>query len=382
MSGCAGAAVRIDRRRAHLRRRARSGHPGRGGPARPGGARRHSSRRSSPCSAQRIQVWVDGPQVTGPVWSAPEPLAGPPGDSAAGPLRAASGPVASDARGQPVSLRSGASDLRQRLRAGRGGAAGDPRPRSPPGRVLPGHHAGDAGGDQALRRVRRPPHPDRPDHLLFLVGLLLLGGSLRRLVLVVSAFTVAHSITLSLAVLSPYPAGMADRASHRAEHHLCRRRQPDGPRRARRACLDRLRLRPHSRLRLRQRAAGDGTAAARASAGRCCRSISASKPGSSWSSIPVASVLALIGARSERARAAAGSRRLGRRDRRRRLLVHPARLVLKLDIAMARSAIPSRLRCELRSAARGHAVAADTQRKRQTLPTSLCPVGPPHHDAG
>jgi len=40
-----------------------------------------------------------------------------------------------------------------------------------------------------------------PDHLLFLVGLLLLGGTLRRLVLVVSAFTIAHSITLSLAVL-------------------------------------------------------------------------------------------------------------------------------------------------------------------------------------
>jgi hydrogenase/urease accessory protein HupE len=39
-----------------------------------------------------------------------------------------------------------------------------------------------------------------PDHLLFLVGLMLLGGSLRQLVLVVSAFTVAHSITLSLAV--------------------------------------------------------------------------------------------------------------------------------------------------------------------------------------
>ena len=45
-----------------------------------------------------------------------------------------------------------------------------------------------------------------PDHLLFLVGLLLLGGSTRRLVLVVSAFTLAHSITLSMAVfriLSP-----------------------------------------------------------------------------------------------------------------------------------------------------------------------------------
>jgi hydrogenase/urease accessory protein HupE len=47
-----------------------------------------------------------------------------------------------------------------------------------------------------------------PDHLLFLVGLLLLGGSLRQLALVVSAFTVAHSITLSLAALnifSPSP---------------------------------------------------------------------------------------------------------------------------------------------------------------------------------
>jgi len=41
-----------------------------------------------------------------------------------------------------------------------------------------------------------------PDHLLFLVGLLLLGGSIRRLVLVVSAFTLAHSVTLSLAVLN------------------------------------------------------------------------------------------------------------------------------------------------------------------------------------
>ena len=40
-----------------------------------------------------------------------------------------------------------------------------------------------------------------PDHLLFLVGLLLMGGSVRRLVLVVSAFTLAHSVTLSLAVL-------------------------------------------------------------------------------------------------------------------------------------------------------------------------------------
>jgi len=41
-----------------------------------------------------------------------------------------------------------------------------------------------------------------PDHLLFLVGLLLLGGSIRRLALIVSAFTLAHSLTLTLAALN------------------------------------------------------------------------------------------------------------------------------------------------------------------------------------
>jgi hydrogenase/urease accessory protein HupE len=41
-----------------------------------------------------------------------------------------------------------------------------------------------------------------PDHLLFLVGLLLMGGTMRQLLLVVTAFTVAHSITLSLAALN------------------------------------------------------------------------------------------------------------------------------------------------------------------------------------
>jgi hydrogenase/urease accessory protein HupE len=40
-----------------------------------------------------------------------------------------------------------------------------------------------------------------PDHILFLIGLLLLGGSLRRLAVVVTSFTLAHSITLSLAAL-------------------------------------------------------------------------------------------------------------------------------------------------------------------------------------
>src|SRR5213594_2424728 len=41
-----------------------------------------------------------------------------------------------------------------------------------------------------------------PDHLLFLVGLLLLGGSVRRLAMVVTSFTIAHSFTLSLAALN------------------------------------------------------------------------------------------------------------------------------------------------------------------------------------
>ena len=40
-----------------------------------------------------------------------------------------------------------------------------------------------------------------PDHVLFIVGLLLLGGSLGRLLKIVTAFTVAHSLTLALATL-------------------------------------------------------------------------------------------------------------------------------------------------------------------------------------
>ena len=40
-----------------------------------------------------------------------------------------------------------------------------------------------------------------PDHILFVVGLLLLGGSIKHLLKIVSAFTLAHSITLVLATL-------------------------------------------------------------------------------------------------------------------------------------------------------------------------------------
>jgi hydrogenase/urease accessory protein HupE len=40
-----------------------------------------------------------------------------------------------------------------------------------------------------------------PDHILFIVGLLLLGGSLTRLLGIVTAFTIGHSTTLALATL-------------------------------------------------------------------------------------------------------------------------------------------------------------------------------------
>jgi len=53
-----------------------------------------------------------------------------------------------------------------------------------------------------------------PDHLLFLVGLLLLGGGWKTLVKIVTAFTLGHSLTLSLAslgVLSP-PAALIEPA--------------------------------------------------------------------------------------------------------------------------------------------------------------------------
>jgi hypothetical protein len=40
-----------------------------------------------------------------------------------------------------------------------------------------------------------------PDHILFVIGLMLLGGSLARLGLIVTSFTIGHSITLSLAAL-------------------------------------------------------------------------------------------------------------------------------------------------------------------------------------
>lgn len=53
-----------------------------------------------------------------------------------------------------------------------------------------------------------------PDHILFIVGLLLLGGGMARLLQIVTAFTIAHSITLGLAtfrIVSP-PAALIEPA--------------------------------------------------------------------------------------------------------------------------------------------------------------------------
>jgi hypothetical protein len=41
-----------------------------------------------------------------------------------------------------------------------------------------------------------------PDHILFIVGLLLLGGTISRLLAIVTAFTLGHSVTLALATLN------------------------------------------------------------------------------------------------------------------------------------------------------------------------------------
>lgn len=69
-----------------------------------------------------------------------------------------------------------------------------------------GYYAGTTQGRIAVVRRFIPAGIEHiligPDHILFLIGLLLPGGSLRRLAVIVTAFTLAHTITLSLAALS------------------------------------------------------------------------------------------------------------------------------------------------------------------------------------
>ena len=67
------------------------------------------------------------------------------------------------------------------------------------------HYAGSVQGRLAVVRAFVASGIEHiligPDHLLFLLGLLLLGGSFWRLATIVTAFTLGHSVTLSLAAL-------------------------------------------------------------------------------------------------------------------------------------------------------------------------------------
>jgi hypothetical protein len=78
------------------------------------------------------------------------------------------------------------------------------------------YYAGTWQGTSAVLGVFIPAGVEHiiigPDHVLFLIGLLLLGGSLWRLTAIVTSFTLGHSLTLSLAaldVLSP-PASVVE----------------------------------------------------------------------------------------------------------------------------------------------------------------------------
>ena len=80
------------------------------------------------------------------------------------------------------------------------------------------YFAGTGQGVRALLQTFTPAGIHHilvgPDHLLFLLGLMLLGGSLRRLAVVVTAFTVGHAITLALGAFRIFsaPAGLIEPA--------------------------------------------------------------------------------------------------------------------------------------------------------------------------
>lgn len=150
----------------------------------------------------RLRISVNGTQLTDSEWSAPAPL--PDRQSiqlrARYPTGGATGSVVVDARLFPYD-----PNHQTFLNFYEGDALTSQA-------ILDRNHAEFeyfAGTRQGVLAVIRKFVPAGvhhiligPDHLLFLVGLLLLGGSLRQLLLIVTAFTVAHSITLSLAALS------------------------------------------------------------------------------------------------------------------------------------------------------------------------------------
>ena len=68
------------------------------------------------------------------------------------------------------------------------------------------------------------------DHLLFVLGLLLIVRGPWMLIKTITAFTLAHSLTLALATLGLVDrAGRPGRCRDRAQHRLPRRRDPARP---------------------------------------------------------------------------------------------------------------------------------------------------------
>ena len=70
------------------------------------------------------------------------------------------------------------------------------------------HYAGTAAGALAVVGTFVPSGIEHiligPDHILFLIGLILLGGSWRRLAIIVTSFTIGHSVTLALAATGTF----------------------------------------------------------------------------------------------------------------------------------------------------------------------------------
>jgi hydrogenase/urease accessory protein HupE len=150
--------------------------------------------------AERFRVSADGEVLQGAAWSAPEPLP----DRQSVRLRAT----------YPLSRPAGRLDVTALM-----------FPYDPQHKTFLNVYDGGAvaqaildkdgatfeyfsGTRQGVRAVLRKFVPAGvhhiligPDHLLFLAGLLLLGGTMKQLLLVVTAFTIAHSITLSMAAL-------------------------------------------------------------------------------------------------------------------------------------------------------------------------------------
>jgi hydrogenase/urease accessory protein HupE len=150
----------------------------------------------------RLHLVVDGKPLTNGIWSAPEALA----------------------ERQSILL---AGRFNLRSPAGRIGVTTVMFPYDPAHQTFVNFYEGDtvtvqaildnrhadfeyfAGTRQGVRAVLQKFAPEGvqhilvgPEHLLFLVGLLLVGGSIGRLLLIVSAFTVAQSLVLPLAALN------------------------------------------------------------------------------------------------------------------------------------------------------------------------------------